>query len=126
MNIYPCKKGVPADIFTDYLYRDSDFILVKDPKHNEDYFHYTIWSLNGISTIFDMTRIDINDLKRMINKVDKNFDRFDPILDRLFIIFVGLVCIFGFYIIFETFGPEDMVNKLKSYITSIQKELGLE
>jgi len=71
MNIYPCKKGVPADIFTDYLYRDSDFILVKDPKHNEDYFHYTIWSLNGISTIFDMTRIDINDLKRMINKVDK-------------------------------------------------------
>ena len=62
----------------------------------------------------------------MINKVDKNFDRFDPILDRLFIIFVGLVCIFGFYIIFETFGPEDMVNELKSYITSIQKELGLE
>ena len=68
MNIHPCKE-VPADVFTDYLYRDSNFILVKDPKHNEDYFHYTIWSLNGISTIFDITKID--NLRRMVNKVEK-------------------------------------------------------
>ena len=39
-------KRIPYDIFINFIYKDENYILVKDPKHTDNVFHYTIWCLN--------------------------------------------------------------------------------
>ena len=65
------NKTIPDDIFTNFILKTSDFILVKDPKHTQDNFHYTIWSLQNIRNILDINSEIINDLKKFLLVVDK-------------------------------------------------------
>ena len=43
---------IPNDVFEKYIYKDSNFILVEDPKHSQNSFHYTIWSIREIKNIY--------------------------------------------------------------------------
>ena len=64
-------KDIPNDVFTNYLEKDDNFILVKDPKHDDNIFHYTIWSINNIKDIFDITPEIIMKLDDFINIIKK-------------------------------------------------------
>jgi hypothetical protein len=86
-------KGIPIDVFENYIDKDEYFILVKDPKHNNDVFHYTIWSIKDIKDIFELTpeiitRLDtfINDIKsKNYFKDEKMYFTYPPTHDRLHI-----------------------------------------
>lgn len=54
--------GVPLDIYINYLYSNNNFILVKDPKHTLNDFHYTIWSKNNIKNFTELSIKDKNEL----------------------------------------------------------------
>jgi hypothetical protein len=68
-------KGMPDDVFSNYICKDENYVLVKDPKHNDDYFHYTIWCLNeNMNDINDLTNEEINKMDKFIKKIkEKNY-----------------------------------------------------
>jgi hypothetical protein len=64
-------KVIPDDVFVDFIYKDENYVLVKDPKHNNDIFHYTIWSLNeNMNDINDL--VNVTDLGQLYVKVNHN------------------------------------------------------
>ena len=63
-------KSIPSDVFEKYIYKDNHFILVKDPKHSNIYFHYTIWCLTDIPNIKYITKKNIVILKEFIKKIE--------------------------------------------------------
>ena len=65
-------KNIPEDVFTRYIYKDSNFILVEDPKHTQNSFHYTIWSIREIKNILYLCENDLENLKLFIKKIQKN------------------------------------------------------
>ena len=64
-------KNIPDDVFTTNIFANDNFILVIDPKHTNDSFHYTIWCINDIETIYDITEQYINNLQNFINLIKK-------------------------------------------------------
>jgi hypothetical protein len=62
-------KNIPDDVFTNNILSNNDFILVKDPKHTDETYHYTIWSVNNIETIYDIDETFITELKNFVNKI---------------------------------------------------------
>ena len=53
-----------------YIYKNEKCILVQDPKHNSEFFHYTIWYIKEhIKDIYSITPIVINDLKEFIEEI---------------------------------------------------------
>ena len=62
-------KNIPLDVFTNYLYKNSKFILVKDVKHTDNTFHYTIWFIKDIKNIYDLTPDIIIDLTAFIKEM---------------------------------------------------------
>jgi hypothetical protein len=62
---------IPLDIFTKNIFENDDFILVEDPKHNEEYFHYTIWCLLDIENILYINDNFVKELKLFIKEVKK-------------------------------------------------------
>lgn len=63
-------KGVPDDVFINYIYKDNNYVLVKDPKHNDIIFHYTIWSLKeNMNDINDLTQDEFKNLDNFIKKI---------------------------------------------------------
>ena len=70
-------KTIPSDIFKKYIYKDENVILVKDPKHSNDTFHYTIWDITGTENIKCITKKTINNIKECIWKVINNNNLFD-------------------------------------------------
>jgi hypothetical protein len=62
-------KDIPSDVFENYIEKSEHFILVKDPKHNNNTFHYTIWSIEDIKDIFELTMEIITKLDQFINKI---------------------------------------------------------
>ena len=66
---------MPEDVFVNFLYKDENFIFVKDPKHNDNIFHYTIWSLNENMNDIDNLDVEtINNLDKFIKKIkEKNY-----------------------------------------------------
>ena len=62
---------IPEDVFINYLYKDEHFILVKDPKHSTENYHYTIWCLHNISNILKINKNCINYLSQFINNIKK-------------------------------------------------------
>ena len=62
---------MPNDVFTNYIHKDSNFILVKDPKHSSTSFHFTIWSVHEIETIKDVNEKIIKNLEIFIKIVKK-------------------------------------------------------
>jgi hypothetical protein len=69
-------KNIPPDIFTKYIYRNDNFILVEDPKHSIEMFHYTIWCVTDIQNISFIKKEDIIKLKGFIEKI-KEMNLFD-------------------------------------------------
>lgn len=62
---------IPNDVFEKYIYKDSNFILVEDPKHSQNSFHYTIWSIREIKNILYLGKNDTENLKLFIKKIKK-------------------------------------------------------
>lgn len=63
-------KGIPDDVFINYIYKDDNYVLVKDPKHNDNTFHFTIWSLKeNMNDINDLTQDEIKYLDNFIKKI---------------------------------------------------------
>ena len=60
--------NLPKDVFKYYIYKDANFIIVRDPKHSNDFFHYTIWSLKDIKNILSINKDDIINLNNFIKK----------------------------------------------------------
>ena len=70
-------KDIPADVFINYIYKDENYVLVKDPKHTDNIFHFTIWSLKeNMKDINDLTVQEIICLDNFINKI-KEFNYFN-------------------------------------------------
>lgn len=61
--------GLPDDVLTDFIYKDDNFALVKDPKHNKINFHYTIWSLKNIKDITEINSNIISLLEIFLEKI---------------------------------------------------------
>ena len=62
---------IPFDIFQENIYENDNFILVQDPKHTSDVFHYTIWSLFDIESILYINDNFVKQLKLFIGEVNK-------------------------------------------------------
>jgi len=66
---------IPFDIFQENIYENDNFILVQDPKHTSDVFHYTIWCLLDIENILYINANFVEKLKLFIEEV-KNLNLF--------------------------------------------------
>jgi len=83
-------KNIPLDVFTNYLYKNTKFILVKDVKHTDNTFHYTIWFIKDIKNIYDLTPDIIIDLTAFIKEIkikkifenEKMFFTYPPDINR--------------------------------------------
>lgn len=63
-------KGLPEDVLINYIFKDDNYVLVKDPKHNDTMFHFTIWSLKeNMNDINDLTIEEIKFLDNFIKKI---------------------------------------------------------
>ena len=61
---------IPQDVFIDFIYKDENYVLVKDQKHNNINFHFTIWCLNkNMNDINDLTIQEIKYLDNFIKKI---------------------------------------------------------
>lgn len=56
-------NNLPEDVITNHLYKNDLFAICVDPKHSEQSYHYTIWALNEIKDISEIT-------KNIIDKLD--------------------------------------------------------
>ncbi len=66
-------KGLPEDVLIDYIYKDDNYVLVKDVKHTDKIFHYTIWSLDeNMKDINNLNTINIFYLDEFIQKIKNN------------------------------------------------------
>ena len=62
---------LPDDVHNNYIYKNNNFVLVKDPKHTDEVFHYTIWYLLDIKNIMFITCEYLKELKNFIKEVKK-------------------------------------------------------
>ena len=62
-------KNIPDDVFTTNILANDNFILVIYPKHTNNSFHYTLWCIDDICTIYDLTEKYIIDLKCFISQI---------------------------------------------------------
>ena len=76
----------PEDVLSKYIYKDDNFIIVEDPKSSKEYFHYTIWSIENIETIFNISKKCIIDLNSFLKDI-KKLDYFKNILNNALIYF---------------------------------------
>ena len=76
----------PEDVLSKYIYKDDSFIIVEDPKSSKEYFHYTIWSIENIETIFNISKKCIIDLNSFLKDI-KKLDYFKNILNNALIYF---------------------------------------
>lgn len=65
------NNTIPKDVYNKNMFRDKNFILVKDPKHSNENFHFTIWCIDNIVDISEINQICINNLKNFIEKIKK-------------------------------------------------------
>jgi hypothetical protein len=113
-------KGIPNDVFINYLEKNEQFILVKDPKHTDSCYHYTIWSINEIKDIFEITQQTITKLDEFINKMqikkyfkdEKMFFTYPPTHDRLHLHIVPYNYV-SYRPINEIYCYKDICNKYK-------------
>lgn len=72
-------KTIPKDIKEIFdklsnknlIYEDENFILVFDPKHNNKYYHYTVWSKKEIKSILDINKSHIYILNKFLEDIQK-------------------------------------------------------
>jgi len=76
----------PEDVLSKYIYKDDNFIIVEDPKNSKEYFHYTIWSIENIETIFNISEKCIINLNSFLKDI-KELDYFKNILNNTLIYF---------------------------------------
>jgi hypothetical protein len=62
-------KPQPKDIFEKYIIKNDDYILVEDPKHTKNNFHYTIWSIDA--KLKDLLSINKDIIKKINNFLDE-------------------------------------------------------
>jgi hypothetical protein len=85
------EQGIPPDVFYNYLFADENYLIVKDPKHTNECYHYTIWSKNEIINIFDINNNCLENLNKFVDKVtelnlfdnDKKYFTYPPTHNRL-------------------------------------------
>jgi hypothetical protein len=85
------NRNIPSDVFDNYLFADENYLIVKDPKHTNEYYHYTIWSKNNITNINDMNNDSFENLKKFVGEVtklnlfinEKKYFTYPPTRDRL-------------------------------------------
>ena len=65
-------NNYPKDIDNNYIYKDNHFIIVKDPKHSDKYFHYTVWAIENIHNIYNITKNFIINLNNFIICIKNN------------------------------------------------------
>lgn len=82
---------LPEDVLIDYIYKNDDFILVKDPKHNSVCFHYVIWSTLLIDNILNIDEIFCEKLRKFIINIktlklfvnEKMYFTYPPTINRI-------------------------------------------
>lgn len=68
--------NIPNDIYTNYLYKNKDYVLIKDPKHTNESYHYTIWNLKEIKDITYLNNEIIKEINNFIIEI-KILDLFE-------------------------------------------------
>ena len=63
------NKKIPEDVYYNYIYKNDKCILVKDPKHYDVLFHYTIWYLEDINNILCIRKEDIINIKAFLEEI---------------------------------------------------------
>lgn len=51
------------------LYQDNNYILVIDPKHNSENYHYTAWYKKDIRSLLELRKKDIFEIKYLIKNI---------------------------------------------------------
>jgi len=104
-------NDIPDNVFINYLYKDENFVFVKDPKHNDQIFHYTIRSLNDkIKDIYNLDNKTIIDLDKFI-KIIKEKNYFNNEKCILHILLLMNVYIY-IYILFQKYVSYRPINQL--------------
>lgn len=68
--IYYIMNAIPNDVFERYIYKNENCILLQDPKHNSEAFHYTIWYIKEhIKDIYSITPEVMKLLKEFIEEI---------------------------------------------------------
>jgi hypothetical protein len=64
----------PHDIFDKFILKDNNYILVEDPKHSHNNYHYTIWSINkdlkNILYIKEENKREIDNFLKEVKKMN--------------------------------------------------------
>ena len=62
------NKKIPEDVYYNYIYKNDKCILVKDPKHSDIFFNYTIWYLEDIKNILFIRKEDIINIEAFFRR----------------------------------------------------------
>jgi hypothetical protein len=78
-------NNLPEDVITNHLYKNDLFAICVDPKHSEQSYHYTIWALNEIKDISEISENIIDRLDDFIKIIQekKMYFTFPPTHNRL-------------------------------------------
>lgn len=64
-------SNIPDDVFTNYILKNENLVLVQDPKNTDLFYHFTIWFLNDIDTIYNINKKDVSNLLSFLDEVKK-------------------------------------------------------
>jgi hypothetical protein len=84
-------NNLPDDVITNNLFKNDLFVICVDPKHSEQSYHYTIWALNEIKDISEISENIIHRLDDFIKILqeknifsgEKMYFTFPPTHNRL-------------------------------------------
>lgn len=64
-------NNLPDDVITNNLFKNDLFAICVDPKHSEQSYHYTIWALNEIKDISEISENIIDRLDDFIKIIQE-------------------------------------------------------
>lgn len=64
-------NNLPDDVITNNLFKNDLFAICVDPKHSEQSYHYTIWALNEIKDISEISENIIDRLDDFIKVIQE-------------------------------------------------------
>ncbi len=125
------ERDIPFDVFDNNLFSDENYLIVKDPKHSNDCYHYTIWCKNKIINIIDLNSNEIENLKKFIYEIEKlnlyinekKYFTYPPTRDRLHLHIVPKDYIsYRPYNELYDFDEIDLIFKNIEFIKNINKQ----
>ena len=114
-------KNIPADIFFNYIHKTNKIILVKDPKHSIDYYHYTLWLIDqNIKNILYLKKEHITDIISFISSI-KNKNLFDN--EKLYITYPPTRNSFHLHIVpqnYISYRPKEELYSLEEILDNFK------